>query len=105
MDKEPAKETLDERIAARPYEKVTKKGIEARIYSTQYHLLPDTSVTICNLILDNGFSVRGESACVDHLNYDRAIGEELAYKNAFNKIWELEGYLLAERRFSARTEK
>ena len=45
----------------------------------------------------NGFGVRGESACVDPRNFDEAIGRSIAYENAFDKLWQLEGYLLAER--------
>ncbi len=91
---------LDERIAKQPYEKVTPAGIKARIVKEDYMILPNSTVTICNLTLDNKFSVRGEAACVDERNFNKAIGEELAYKQAFNKLWELEGYLLAERRFA-----
>ena len=90
---------LEQAIADRPYEKVTKDGIEARISKTDYMVLPNSTVTVCNITLDNGFSVRGESACVDPRNFDMEIGRNIAYKDAFGKLWALEGYLLAERRF------
>jgi len=92
---------LDKAIAERPYEKVTKDGIEAKIKKTDYMVLPNSTVTICNLVLENGYSVRGESACVDPRNFDMEIGKQLAYRDAFSKMWPLEGYLLAERRFRA----
>ena len=79
--------------------KVTKEHIESRIVDTSYMVLPDTTVTICNLTLENGFSVRGESACVDPRNFNIEIGREIAYRDAFDKLWQLEGYLLAERRW------
>lgn len=79
--------------------KVTKEHIEARIVDTAYMVLPDSTVTICNLTLENGFSVRGESACVDPRNFNLQIGREIAYRDAFEKLWQLEGYLLAERRW------
>lgn len=50
--------------------------------------------TVCCLTMKSGFEVIGISACVDVNNYIKEIGEDLAYKNAFEKIWELEGYLL-----------
>jgi hypothetical protein len=53
-------------------------------------------VTICIIILENGFKVEGVSACVDPANYNEDIGRECAYENAFNKIWELEGYMLRQ---------
>ena len=53
-------------------------------------------VTICIIILENGFKVEGVSACVDPANYNEDIGRECAYENAFNKIWELEGGMLRQ---------
>jgi hypothetical protein len=90
---------LDAAIAARPAEKVTKDGIEKRITKTDYIVLPNSTTTICNVVLENGYSVRGESACVDARNFNLEIGQNLAFKDAFAKLWALEGYLLAERRF------
>lgn len=91
-------EALDAMIQAMPYEKVTKEGIERKIVKVDYMVLPDSTVTLCNITLDNGYSVRGESACVDKRNFNIEIGKGLAYKQAFDKIWALEGYLLAEKR-------
>ena len=58
--------------------------------------------TLCHdmtAILENGFKVEGTSACVDPKIYNEAIGQEEAYKNAFEKIWEKEGYLLKQKLF------
>lgn len=92
-------EALDKAIAAQPYEKVTPDSIKAKIAKVDYMVLPDSTVTLCNITLKNGYSVRGESACVDPRNFNIEIGKGLAYKQAFDKIWPLEGYNLAERRF------
>ena len=92
-------ESLDDRIAAQPYEKVTMEGMKRRIISADFMVLPNSTVTICNLTLENGFSVRGEAGCVDSRNFDMKIGRELAEKSALSKIWQLEGYLLAERKW------
>lgn len=91
-------EPLAEAIAAQPFPKVTKESIEAKIAKVDYLVLPDSTVTLCNITLKNGYSVRGESACVDPRNFNVEIGKGLAYKQAFDKLWPLEGYLLAERR-------
>lgn len=92
---------LNEAIAGQPFEKVTKEGIERRIVGRDYFILPNSTTTICSLTLENGFSVRGESACVDSRNFNMEIGRQLAYRDAFNKLWALEGYLLSERRWVA----
>ena len=49
------------------------------------------------LVLKNGFIVTGQSACVSPENFDSKIGESIARKNAIDKIWELEGYLLKDK--------
>ena len=90
---------LNAAIARMPGEKVTKEYMESRIVETDFSTLPKSTVTLCNLTLDNGYSVRGESACVDPANFNREIGEKIAHDNAFAKLWPLFGFLLAEKRF------
>ena len=75
---------------------VTSEYIQKRIKSVDYIRIPDTTVTICHIVLANGFSVRGESACVSTHTFEESVGRKIAYDNAFDKIWQLEGYLLAE---------
>lgn len=53
-------------------------------------------LTFCVLVLKNGFTVTGESACASPDNFDFDIGCSIAYDNAVNKIWMLEGYLLKQ---------
>lgn len=54
-------------------------------------------LTFCVLVLRNGFTVTGESACASPENFDPEIGQKVARENAINKIWMLEGYLLKEK--------
>ena len=54
-------------------------------------------LTFCVLVLRNGFTVTGESACASPENFDAEIGRKIARDNAKNKIWLLEGYLLKQR--------
>lgn len=93
---------------------VSKESIEAKIKSVVYlnagkaaedeygdalseDVLKNLDlVTICIIILENGFKVEGVSACVDPANYNEQKGRECAYENAFEKIWEVEGYLLRQ---------
>lgn len=77
--------------------RVTEEQIEAKIKDKKFTVLEDGKTTICNLYLENGFTVRGESACVDPANFDKELGEKIAYENAKDKIWLLEGYLLQQK--------
>lgn len=51
-------------------------------------------LTICLIVLKNGFTVTGESACADPAKYDEALGKKIARQNALNKVWPLMGYVL-----------
>ena len=54
-------------------------------------------LTFCVLVLKNGFTVTGESACTSPENFDAEIGRNIARQNAVQKIWPLMGYALKER--------
>lgn len=51
-------------------------------------------LTFCVLVLKNGFTVTGESACASPENFDAEIGRKIARKNAIDKVWPLMGYQL-----------
>ena len=71
--------------------------IENAIVKETFTVLPSGKAMICELTLRNGFTVRGESACVSKKNFDVEIGRTISRDNAKQKIWELEGYLLQEK--------
>ena len=99
--------------------RVTPADIEANIASEHYFTAADgagrlsaTSVdvgaegllpmplhflTFCVLVLRNGFTVTGESACASPENFDAEVGRKIARANAVNKIWPLMGYELRSR--------
>lgn len=54
-------------------------------------------LTFCVLVLKNGFTVTGESACASPENFNEQIGRKVARDNAVNKIWPLMGYELKQR--------
>lgn len=93
--------------------RVTPDGIEANIFSEHYFTAeqgwkasglgtpywPSSSralglLTFCVLVLRNGFTVTGESACASPENFDAEIGRKIARQNAVQKIWPLMGYEL-----------
>ena len=51
-------------------------------------------LTFCVLVLKNGFTVTGESACASPENFDAELGRKIARQNAMQKIWPLMGYEL-----------
>lgn len=78
--------------------KVTREHLGMRIASADYVVMPDGRTTVCQLTMQNGFTVRGESSCVSAENFNKELGEKYAYEKAFDAAWAFEGYLLAELR-------
>lgn len=56
-------------------------------------------LTFCVLVLRNGFTVVGKSACASPENFNEEIGRRVARADAEQQIWPLEGYLLREQLF------
>lgn len=78
--------------------KVTREHLGKRIIAADYVVMPDGRTTVCQLTMQNGFTVRGESSCVSVENFNKDLGEKYAYEKAFDAAWAFEGYLLAELR-------
>ena len=80
--------------------RITPDVIASKIAGIDFVVMPSGKVMVCEITLQNGFTVRGESATVSKANFNEALGRELSYKKARDKIWELEGYLLQERLYA-----
>ena len=53
-------------------------------------------LTFCVLVLRNGFTVTGESACASPENFNAEIGRRIARENAITKVWPLLGFRLRD---------
>jgi hypothetical protein len=89
-------EQRDSLLNARPERSVTVAQIESRIKNKEFSIHAGSTLTICVLTLENGFTVVGKSACAHPDNFNQELGEKIAYDDAFKQIWPLEGYLLRE---------
>lgn len=58
---------------------------------------PLNLLTICILVLKNGFVVIGKSAPVSSRNFSSELGKKFAYEDAVRQCWPLMGYALRER--------
>lgn len=109
---------IEQRASAAP--RVTPADIEANIANEHYFTAADGFIgqkavntiedawdiqapaplhllTFCVLVLRNGFTVTGESACVSPENFDAEIGRKVARENAISKMWPLLGYALKDK--------
>lgn len=69
---------------------LTKEYLDSLIIDAEYTTIHP--VTICCLTLRSGFKVIGKSAVLDPEKFNAEIGQKVAYEDAFNQLWELEGY-------------
>lgn len=69
--------------------RVTPAMVDAEIMDEDYHTFPGSRQTVCALTLRNGFTVTGESACVDPASFDADLGRDLAKGKARQKVFEL----------------
>lgn len=58
---------------------------------------PLSILTICILVMQNGFTVIGKSAPASPENFDQEKGNRFAYEDAIKQLWPLEGYALREK--------
>ena len=112
-------QTIEQEIQAKALTapRVTPADIEANITSESYFTAADgyrsnpcydpheplpapaplELLTFCVLVLRNGFTVTGESACASPENFDAELGRKIARQNAVQKTWPLMGYALKEK--------
>jgi len=76
-------------------------AFERLIAETFDHGHPLQLLAFCVLILRNGCTVTGESACVSPENFDAVLGQKIARENAINKAWPLMGYALKQKLFES----
>jgi len=79
--------------------RLTPDHIDSCIKYTEYWVVPNTTSTVCAMVLQNNFVVIGKSAAASMTNFDEEIGKKIAYDDARNQIWMLEGYLLKDKLF------
>ena len=75
---------------------VKEKDIDAILSKSQVKIETKFNrVTIVTAKLPNGFCLTESSGAVDIRNYSEQIGAECCLERIKNKLWELEGYSLA----------
>lgn len=79
---------------------VTPEHVESLIDYEEYTELPGRKTTICIITLINGTTVIGVNyGAIDETRHNTAFGQCEARKQAIDKVFELEGYLLRQRLF------
>lgn len=103
----------DEAAAVATAPRVTLASMEAKV-SEKYFVTaaeaigqnpsqggPLAILTICIVVLENGFTLLGKSAPAAAANFNVEFGQKLAYEDCIRQMWPLEGYLLRQQRHEA----
>ena len=95
---DPGPDSLEREIQAKADKapRVKPADVKAEIVGETFTLLPSGRVTVCELTLKNGFTVRGESAVVFIENFNEEIGRKVARENAEKEVWQLLGFRLRD---------
>ncbi len=95
------------RVATKP--RVALADIDAAVdyvhYLTADQAVPEGSpnhealktMTICLIVMKNGFVVIGKSAPASPENFDAELGRKFAHEDAFRQLWPLMGFALKDR--------
>lgn len=62
-------------------------------------------LTLCVLVLHNGFTIVGKSACASPDNFRREIGERVAREDAESQIWPLLGFSLKQKLYEQEIQR
>ena len=87
--------SMEDKIAER-HDLTADQAVNADSYLLSKH--PQLSIlSICILVMKNGFTVIGKSAPASAANFNAELGRKFAYEDAIRQLWPLEGYSLREK--------
>jgi hypothetical protein len=74
-------------------------GVVSSLAADQHiaKLPPLAHLTVCQMVMKNGFVVIGKSAPASPDNFDRNLGRKLAYEDCIRQLWPLMGFALRDR--------
>jgi len=77
-------------------QRYTFSGAEAAGF--QPRAVPQLDIlTICILVMKNGFTVIGKSAPASPENFNAELGRKLAYEDCIRQLWPLMGFALRDK--------
>jgi hypothetical protein len=96
MDSLQASDDRSKAVQQTPW-RVSLEAMKRRVSTVEY-LHPESipHMTICVILLNNGYALQGMSAPADPANYNEKLGEEFAYEDALRKMWPLEAYVMRD---------
>ncbi len=82
--------------------RLTPQDIDNAIEYAEYFHVPNTTTTICALVLKNTYVVVGKSAAISMENFDETLGKQIAFDNAREQIWALAGFAIKQTQYEGK---
>jgi len=76
----------------------TRYDLNAADMMASYPIVPPLALlSVCILVMKNGFTVIGKSAPASPENFNAELGRKFAYEDAIRQLWPLMGFALRDR--------
>ena len=79
--------------------KILPSVLDNNVMFVDYHVFPETCITVCCITMKNGYNTVGHSGCVDPENFNEELGKEIAKNNAWNAMYHLLSYELKQKMY------
>lgn len=73
--------------ATKPF--ITNEMVDALIERTEFWKVPGLPMTVCCLVLKNGYAVTDSASCMNAENYNEELQKKLSYSKARDHIFKL----------------
>lgn len=77
---------------------IEAQDVQDMIARVEYHHFRGTTMTVCCLTLQNGFTVIGKSAAADPAEFDITLGQKFSREDAENEVYRLLAFVQCEKR-------
>lgn len=75
---------------------LTQDFVKSQIRNVTFNRFGETGIQ-CVLTLNNGYTVTGESGCIDPTLFNRSVGETIAYEKALDELYGILSYVEKQR--------
>ena len=83
------------------YPYVKPEIVDSMIDRKEFWRVPGTAMTVCCIVLKNGFTVIGTASCVDARNYNEELSKELSFSKARDEIFHYLAFAVLDEQYHA----
>ena len=73
--------------------------VDSMIDRKEFWRVPGTAMTVCCIVLKNGFTVVGTASCVDVRNYNEELSKELSFSKARDEVFHYLAFAVLDEKY------